>query len=322
MIELLTAADTRELGRRLSSLLQPGDLIVLTGPLGAGKTVLVQGIGIGLGVAGPVVSPTFVIARVHRGGRLPLVHVDAYRLGSVAEVDDLDLDATLAESVTVVEWGGGLVEQLAEAYLEIRLERAEDDRRTAELVPAGGSWPERLEAALPRVDPPALVDRDRDQAGRARNARPRDALGRPLPYGAAGVQRQPEGIQRSPHGALMEAQRLLDAGMPFHAHEVLEDAWKATDGPERALWRGLAQLAVGLTHAVRGNAAGAVALLRRGTDNIEPYGPTPPHGIDITGLAAWARSLAEELDSHPGTLRGAASAPRLCGTPLPPPDRT
>jgi tRNA threonylcarbamoyladenosine biosynthesis protein TsaE len=144
MIELPTAEATRRLGRALASLLCPGDLIVLTGPLGAGKTVLAQGIGAGLGVTGPVVSPTFVIARLHRGGRLPLVHVDAYRLGSVAEVDDLDLDAGLAESVTVVEWGGGLVEQLAGAYLEIRLERAEGDRRTAELVPVGGSWPRRV----------------------------------------------------------------------------------------------------------------------------------------------------------------------------------
>src|SRR5215813_5026076 len=120
IVELPTAADTARLGRVLGRLLQAGDLVLLTGPLGAGKTVLAQGIGAGLGVAGPVVSPTFVIARVHRGGRLPLVHVDAYRLGSVAEVDDLDLDAELAESVTVVEWGGGLVEQLADAHLTVR----------------------------------------------------------------------------------------------------------------------------------------------------------------------------------------------------------
>jgi tRNA threonylcarbamoyladenosine biosynthesis protein TsaE len=94
-----------------------------------------------------VTSPTFVIARIHRGGRLTMVHVDAYRLGGVAEIDDLDLDATLADSVTVVEWGGGLAERLADAHLEIRLERSlDDDGRSAELLPRGGSWQRRLAA--------------------------------------------------------------------------------------------------------------------------------------------------------------------------------
>ncbi|MBI1759684.1 MAG: tRNA (adenosine(37)-N6)-threonylcarbamoyltransferase complex ATPase subunit type 1 TsaE [Actinobacteria bacterium] len=144
MIELPTAADTRALGRALAEDCQPGDLILVTGPLGAGKTVLAQGIGAGLGVPGPIVSPTFVIARVYRGGRVPLVHVDAYRLGSVAEVDDLDLDAELADSVMVVEWGGGLVEQLADAHLEVRLARSDNDVRTAELVAVGGGWQGRL----------------------------------------------------------------------------------------------------------------------------------------------------------------------------------
>src|SRR4051795_12016560 len=113
--------DTHALGRDLAEVLRPRDLVVLVGPLGAGKTALTQGIGVGLGVREPVTSPTFVIARVHRGGRVPLVHVDAYRLGSVADVDDLDLDASAAESATVVEWGQGLVEQLADEHLEIRL---------------------------------------------------------------------------------------------------------------------------------------------------------------------------------------------------------
>ena len=117
------AEQMRALGRRLASLLRPGDLVVLTGPLGAGKTTLAQGIGQGLGVRGPVTSPTFVIARVHpsAGGGPALVHADAYRLGSRAEVDDLDLDADLERSVTVVEWGEGLVEDLADSHLEIRI---------------------------------------------------------------------------------------------------------------------------------------------------------------------------------------------------------
>ena len=142
--ELPTVADTRAFGRELAALLRPGDLVVLAGPLGAGKTALTQGIGAGLGVRGPVTSPTFVLARVHRGGRLPLVHVDAYRLGSMADVDDLDLDATADESVTVVEWGHGLVEQLADEHLVVQLDRRDDDVRTARLVPVGAGWEVRL----------------------------------------------------------------------------------------------------------------------------------------------------------------------------------
>ena len=142
---LPTSADTRALGRELAELLRPGDLVVLVGPLGAGKTALTQGIGDGLGVREPVTSPTFVIARVHRTDRVPLVHVDAYRLGSVADVDDLDLDVTVADSVTVVEWGQGLVEQLADEHLEVHLERREHDVRTALLVPHGPGWKERLD---------------------------------------------------------------------------------------------------------------------------------------------------------------------------------
>lgn len=124
-ISVPTAARMRSLGRQLAALLRPGDLIVLNGPLGAGKTTLVQGIGDGLGVRGPVTSPTFVIARIHpalRGGPA-LVHADAYRLSSPAEVDDLDLDADLDRSVTVVEWGGGLVEGLAPGWLDVTIVR-------------------------------------------------------------------------------------------------------------------------------------------------------------------------------------------------------
>jgi tRNA threonylcarbamoyladenosine biosynthesis protein TsaE len=142
---LPTVDDTRALGAALAAVVRPGDLLVLTGPLGAGKTALTQGLGAALGVGEPVTSPTFVIARVHRGGRLPLVHVDAYRLGGVADVDDLDLDASTDESVTVVEWGAGLVERLTDEHLEVRLDRRDDDVRTAVLVPSGAGWEARLD---------------------------------------------------------------------------------------------------------------------------------------------------------------------------------
>ena len=147
-IDVRDADGMRRLGRAIADVARPGDLIVLTGELGAGKTTLTQGIGAGLGVSGDVLSPTFVIARVHRGGRVPLVHADAYRLGSVEEIDDLDLDASLEESVTVVEWGAGLVERLAGDLLEVRIVRAADDgdeTRFVTLHPVGESWAERVE---------------------------------------------------------------------------------------------------------------------------------------------------------------------------------
>lgn len=129
----------RALGSRLAGLLRAGDLVLLHGDLGAGKTTLAQGIATGLGVRGAVTSPTFVIARVHPGAP-PLVHVDAYRVGSGLEVDDLDLDTSLEESVTVVEWGEGLVEDLAVDRLEVRIERsvASDDERRVVVVEAFG----------------------------------------------------------------------------------------------------------------------------------------------------------------------------------------
>ena len=131
--------------------------------------------------------------------------------------------------------------------------------------------------------------RDRDDAGRARNARPRDALGRPLPYDAPGEPRAPEGVVRTPAETLREAQALLDAGRPFHAHEVLEDAWKTGPDDERDLWRGLAQLAVGLTHAARGNRTGAATLLTRGARSLGTAKPAAArHGIDDAGLVRWA----------------------------------
>jgi tRNA threonylcarbamoyladenosine biosynthesis protein TsaE len=151
-VKLATVDDTRAFGRRLAAILRPGDLVVLTGPLGAGKTALVQGIGAGLEVQGPITSPTFVIARVHRG-RVPLVHADAYRLGDRpdprAEIDDLDLDASADQAVTVVEWGAGLVERLNDEYLEVRIDRpaeedAADETRVIELLAHGGDWASRL----------------------------------------------------------------------------------------------------------------------------------------------------------------------------------
>lgn len=131
------------LGLALGGRLRAGDLVLLSGGLGAGKTTLTRGIGEGLGVRGPVTSPTFVIARVHPSlvGGPPLVHVDAYRLGGFAEVDDLDLDTDLARAVTVVEWGEGLVEGLAEDRLEIRMSLAGDgERREVEITGVGGRW--------------------------------------------------------------------------------------------------------------------------------------------------------------------------------------
>ncbi len=136
--------------------------------------------------------------------------------------------------------------------------------------------------------------RDRDEAGRPRNARPRDELGRPLPRGAAGAQPAASEPALPPAEAVREAQSLIDAGRPFRAHEVLEAAWKAAPRPERELWRGLAQVAVGLTHAQRGTGRGAVALLRRGADRLDGY-PAAPHGIDAAGVARTGRGLADRV---------------------------
>jgi len=137
---LRSAEDTRSWGARLGAVLKEGDLLVLTGELGAGKTTLVQGIAEGLGVRGPITSPTYVIARVHPSldGGPELVHVDAYRLTGLAELDDLDLDALLDESVTVVEWGHGLAELLSEDYLEVTLQG--HGVRTLSLVGHGARW--------------------------------------------------------------------------------------------------------------------------------------------------------------------------------------
>lgn len=144
-----------------------------------------------------------------------------------------------------------------------------------------------------------MSSRDRDPAGRARNARPRDALGRPLPRGAPGVERVDEDVVLGPDEALRQARQLIDEGYPFHAHEVLEGVWKSAEGPQRELWQGLAQFAVGLTHIQRGNAKGAAALLRRAADRIESCTAAPPHGLDIARIAVDARTAASRID-HDG----------------------
>lgn len=159
--------------------------------------------------------------------------------------------------------------------------------------------------------------RDRDTAGRPRNARPRDAFGRPLPRDAVGIPPAvPDDLVVTPSQALAMAQEFLDADRPFPAHEVLEAMWKQCDAAERELWRGLAQLAVGLTHIQRGNTAGAAALLRRGADRIAPYAGADgvgPHGIDVEKLASAAHALADAAAAGVAAAGSAAPArlPRL-----------
>ena len=141
-----TADQTRALATRLAGLLRAGDLLVLSGDLGAGKTTFTQGLGAALQVRGDVTSPTFVISRVHPSltGGPALVHVDAYRLHGALELDDLDLDASLDEAVTVVEWGTGVAEDLADDRLEVEILRAhgdtDDETRTLRLTPVGARW--------------------------------------------------------------------------------------------------------------------------------------------------------------------------------------
>lgn len=150
VIQVAESADrARALGARLATVLRAGDLVILTGDLGAGKTTFTQGLGLGLKVRGPVTSPTFVISRVHPSlvGGPALVHVDAYRIGGIDELDDLDLDASLDEAVTVVEWGDGVAEGLAPARLEVTISRTlgddpldDTDARQLRFVPVGGRW--------------------------------------------------------------------------------------------------------------------------------------------------------------------------------------
>ena len=141
-LTLPTPEQTTAVGTRLAAVLRGGDLVILAGDLGAGKTTFTQGLGEGLGVRGPVTSPTFVISRVHPSlvGGPTLIHVDAYRLGDSAELDDLDLDTDLDQAVTVVEWGSGLAEALSADRLEVTLSRAADEVRTMTVSPVGARW--------------------------------------------------------------------------------------------------------------------------------------------------------------------------------------
>lgn len=159
---------------------------------------------------------------------------------------------------------------------------------------------------------PGGMDRDRDEDGRARNSRPRDELGRPLPPGSVGVERIPEDLDLTPGESLAWAQDLLDRGLAFNAHEVLEGAWKSSPAAERTLWQGLAQLAVGITHIQRRNTKGALTLLERAAERIGFHDDPVPHGIDATGLVTYADELIVELrrgaDPVPAQLM-----PRLVG---------
>ncbi|MDZ4269393.1 MAG: DUF309 domain-containing protein [Mycobacterium sp.] len=140
-----------------------------------------------------------------------------------------------------------------------------------------------------------MAERDRDESGRPRSTRPRDALGRPLPPGSEGVPRIPDDLDLPPTESLTYAQDLLNRGLAFNAHEVLEAAWKNGPADERPLWQGLAQLAVGITHVQRGNLTGAITLLRRGCLSLDAVAHPPPHSVDVDSLLDWATALMDDL---------------------------
>ncbi|MDH6197586.1 hypothetical protein M2272_004241 [Mycobacterium frederiksbergense] len=154
--------------------------------------------------------------------------------------------------------------------------------------------------------------RDRDDSGRPRNTRPRDALGRPLPHGSEGVARIPDDLELSPAETLAYAQHLLDRGQAFSAHEVLEAAWKNGPEHERCLWQGLAQLAVGITHVQRGNRTGAAALLNRASERISRVDRPAPYGVDVAYLVEYAVALADDV-GKPGDIAPQRLCPRLSG---------
>ena len=158
-----------------------------------------------------------------------------------------------------------------------------------------------------------MAERDRDESGRPRNARPRDALGRLLPPGSEGVPRIPDDLELSPSESLAYAQDLLNQGLAFNAHEVLEAAWKNRPDGERSLWQGLAQLAVGITHVQRGNRDGATTLLRRGSGHLGEVDHPAPHSVDVDGLVDWATALIDDITAcaeiSPPRLRPALTKP-------------
>jgi uncharacterized protein len=154
---------------------------------------------------------------------------------------------------------------------------------------------------------PGELDRDRDQSGRPKNARPRDELGRPLDRDDTGMVVEEPGPLPKPV-ALLHAQELLDAGRPFAAHEVLEAVWKQASGADRELWRGLAQIAVGITHALRGNEPGARTLLRRGSDSLTAFAGTTTDRVDVDGVRRWADAACADLSMT-------SRPPRLTRTP-------
>lgn len=140
-------------------------------------------------------------------------------------------------------------------------------------------------------------ERDRDESGRPRSGRPRDALGRPLPLGSEGVPRIPDDLELPPAETLAFAQDLLDRGLAFNAHEVLEAAWKNGPEDEKSLWQALAQLAVGITHVQRDNGKGAITVLRRAAAGLARNG-SAPYDIDVTGLADYADMLSDDLAAN------------------------
>jgi uncharacterized protein len=168
----------------------------------------------------------------------------------------------------------------------------------------------------PVGDDDRMAERDRDEEGRPRSARPRDALGRPLPRGSRGVTRIPDEIDLSPVEFLAYAQSLLDGGLAFNAHEVLEAAWKSGPSDEKPLWQGLAQLAVGITHVQRGNVEGAVAVLQRASARLAALDPPAPYAVDLTGLVDFAKALERDLCAGVG-IEEERLRPRLTTTPLP-----
>lgn len=146
-LEIKSAEEMEQLGSKLAGLLRPGDLVLLAGPLGAGKTTLTRGIGRGLSAQGTIQSPTFVLARTHRIPNGKLVHVDAYRLSSAMELDDLDID--FEHSIVIVEWARDFLDGYSENFLTVEIDRInEDDSRLVTLTPTGSRWKEASLASL------------------------------------------------------------------------------------------------------------------------------------------------------------------------------